>query len=131
MSIFALENLSEIKNGKLSFHKLIIDDECLYDKFCNEIENDKIHLFSLNKIRTYMNLLAESDMQLPATKFNSIKGSGDKVIGYEFKYKVLRVYIIKQTPNVYVVLGGYKNNQKKDIKKFKRITVEFLKSIEK
>jgi hypothetical protein len=121
MHTFALEKLEEVKDGKLIFYKIRIDGVCLYDEFCRELENDKTSTKSMNKIRTYMNILAESDCLLPSTKFNSIKPN-NKVIGYEFKSDTLRVYVIKKKPNVFIVLGGYKKNQKKDIEKFAKIT---------
>lgn len=129
MSIFAIKNVEEVKNGKLSFYKLIIDGNCLYDTFCSEMEKDEVLASSLNKIRAYMNFMAESDCLLPKAKFNSIKNKG-KVIGYEFKDKNLRLYIIKQPPEVYVVLGGYKKTQEKDIKSFSKIREKFLEFIE-
>lgn len=124
MSIFALENLNEVRNGKLSFYKLIANGKCLYDEFCEKIDKEKVNQSSLNRIRTYMNLMAENNCMLPKTKFNSIRHK-NKVIGYEFKDKDLRLYILKKEPGIYVVLGGYKKNQDKDIKKFTSIIDEF------
>ncbi|MDL2255184.1 hypothetical protein LJC38_01185 [Parabacteroides sp. OttesenSCG-928-K15] len=43
------------------------------------------------------------------------------MIGYEFKSGSLRLYVIKEDPNVVIVLGGYKTDQKKDIKRFSQI----------
>ena len=123
MYIFAFEKLDEVKNGKLTFYKILIDGVCLYDKFCEEVDNDKVLSKSMNKIRTYMNLLAETDCLLPSAKFNSIKLK-HKVIGYEFKSDAIRVYVVKKNFDIIVVLGGYKKNQEKDIKKFVKITNE-------
>lgn len=120
MPTFTLEKLDEVKDGKLKFNKLFIDGECLYDKFCNDIRKNKTEERVLNKIHTLMNILAESNLQLPSTKFNSIR-ENNKVIGYEFKANDLRVYVIKKDPNVIVVLGGHKNKQEKDISIFSKI----------
>ena len=124
MLTFATEILDEVKEGRLTFYKLIIDGRCLYDEFCDEVEDNVQSKKHLNVIRTYMNLLAQSDCLLPKAKFNSIKKGGD-IIGYEFKKDSLRVYVIKETPDVYVVLGGYKNTQKKDIERFAKIEKAF------
>lgn len=123
MSIFALKEVEEVLNGKISFYKLVMDEICLYDEFCEEIENNKVNLSSLNKIRTYMNLMAKDNSRLPVNKFNSIK-KDNKVVGYEFKDNLLRVYIFKKDPNIFIIMGGYKKNQKKDISKFLRIIKE-------
>ena len=121
MYTFAFEKLNEVKDGKLTFYKIAIDGVCLYDNFCKEVDKDKILSKSMNKIRTYMNLLAEKDCLLPSAKFNSIKPK-NKVIGYEFKSDIIRIYVVKKNSNVIVILGGYKKNQKKDIEKFVKIT---------
>lgn len=117
MSIFALGKVDEVKDRKIAFYKLIVNGKCLYTEFCAKIEKGKINLSSLNKIRALMNIMSESNLSLPDNKFNSIVDKG-KVVGYEFKDKLLRLYVIKKNPHVYVVLGGYKNDQKKDIKRF-------------
>ena len=128
MPIFAAEILDEVKEGKLTFYKLTVDGVSLYDKFCRSIESNAQLVKSLNTIRAYMNFLAENDAQLPKAKFNSIK-SKQNVVGYEFKKDSLRIYVIKQKPNVYVVLGGYKSTQKKDIEKFIKIGKEYIQAI--
>lgn len=128
MSTFALREVDEVRNGKLSFYKLVMDDVCLYDDFCKEIEKNTMNLKSLNSIRAYMNFMAENNSKLPATKFNSIL-ENNKVIGYKFKKDSLRVYVLKKDPNIYIILGGYKKNQKEDIKKFIRIKKEYEKYI--
>ena len=123
MYTFAFEKLDEVKNGKLIFYKILIDEVCLYDMFCKEVDGNKVLSKSMNKIRTYMNLLAEKDCLLPSAKFNSIKLK-NKVIGYEFKSDIIRIYVIKKGFSVIVVLGGYKKNQEKDIEKFVKIINE-------
>ena len=123
MFTFAFEKLAEVQNGKLTFYKIHVDGVCLYDKFCKEVDKDKLLSKSMNKIRTYMNLLAEKDCLLPATKFNSIKLK-HKVIGYEFKSDIIRIYVIKKNSDLIVILGGYKKHQEKDIEKFVKIITE-------
>ena len=55
---------------------------------------------------------------LPNTKFRQIKGI-DRTDVFEFKKNTVRVYVVKQTPNVYLVMGGYKGTQDKDIERLK------------
>ena len=38
MIIFAQEKIDEVKEGKLVFYKLRVDGICLYDEFCEKME---------------------------------------------------------------------------------------------
>lgn len=51
-------------------------------------------------------------IRLPRTKFNHIDDNHRSDI-FEFKKDRLRVYVIKQKPNVFIVIGGFKGNQKR------------------
>ena len=124
MITFAKKNLDVVRNGKLIFYKLLRNNVDLYQDFCEDICKDAILSKELNIIHTYMNLLADSNLQLPTAKFNSIK-HGKNVVGHEFKSKHLRVYVIKEDPNVYVILGGMKTTQKSDVSKFKKFIKEY------
>lgn len=126
MSNFAIELVKQVRvDGKITFYKLLEDDVCLFDEFCEEVEQNDKEKMLLEYIFAYMDYVAQNDDMLPSTKLNSIKEKG-KVIGYEFKKKELRVYFIKKKPNAYIVLGGYKSNQDKDVVKFSKISKEFL-----
>ena len=43
----------------------------------------------------------------------------------EFKKENIRVYVIKQEPNLYIIFAGYKNNQDLDIKNINTLTKGF------
>lgn len=124
MCIFAAEDIKEISaNGKVHFYKLVKNGTCMFDDFCASIQENSQEQKNILTIFTYMDYIAINDGILPATKLNSIK-KGNKVVGYEFKHKDMRVYFIKAYPNAYIVLGGYKKQQKKDIAKFQAIVDE-------
>lgn len=115
MSIFAVRIFEGVKpGGKLSFYKLEKDGICQIDEFYEEVHKDKTHDREMKRILAMMNYLSETDKNLPKERFRPIK-EGGRTVGYEFKYGALRVYCVKKNPNVVVILGGYKNNQKKDI----------------
>lgn len=40
---------------------------------------------------------------------------------YEFKKNDIRVYVILERPDVFVILGAYKSNQDLDIKKIDKL----------
>jgi hypothetical protein len=66
---------------------------------------------------------------LPKTRFRDITLSKKEMIKeYEFKSRNLRVYAIKSPGGKIILLGGYKSNQKKDIKKFRNIKAEYIKN---
>jgi Helix-turn-helix. len=54
MLTFATEILDEVKESRLTFYKLIIDGRCLYDEFCDEVENN---VQSKNKIMKHQELI--------------------------------------------------------------------------
>lgn len=130
MSIFAVEKLEAVReNGKIRFFKLFKDGRCMFDDFHNEISSNDRNRKDMLNILSVMDYMAETNIILPKTKFNSIK-QGNTVIGYEFKKNDLRVYCVKPETNVVVVFGGYKKNQKEDIKKLQRLTEELGEDLE-
>ena len=130
MNIFAVEKLEAVRDtGKVLFFKLVIDGKCWFDDFYEQQLKDIKHASELKSILTLMDYMAETNCMLPKEKFNSIKQGGN-VIGYEFKKNELRVYCIKPFSNVVVVFGGYKKNQKHDIKKLQVIVEEIKDKIE-
>ncbi|MGD2034172.1 MAG: hypothetical protein PVF73_03890 [Bacteroidales bacterium] len=124
MPKFALERIDCIE-GKQVFEKLLIDDQCQFDEFEKEIsKNDKLYS-ELGKIYSYMEFVANGE-SLPATKFKDITPKKKKIKEYEFKSKNLRVYAIKKEKGKIIILGGFKNRQKRDIRKFRSIKQRYI-----
>lgn len=117
-SLYSYEPLEGVDNSTCRFVKLKKGDKCQYDEFERSItqSSDKE---SLEAIYALMNRY-DPRKPLPPKKFRHIKGGGPKDI-YEFKNDNIRVYVRVIFPELVVVLGGYKNNQKKDIAKVKNI----------
>lgn len=125
MAKFELVPLSEIK-GKIAFFKLQIDSICQFDAFCREIEADG----NLKKqLRTgFARMEQVANMQrLPLEKFRDITPSKELVREFEIKTPDLRFYLIKYRGHV-IVIGGKKNSQKEDIRKFRLIKKRYLES---
>ncbi len=118
MCIFAKQKLTEVKSKSLSFYELYIDDECQFEDFCKEVAKDKPRQKTLYSIFSLMECF--SCQLLPKKKFRQIKGVGRDDI-FEFKKNDIRVYVLMQKPNICVVLGGYKDDQKKDLANIKRL----------
>ncbi len=126
MKAFTLKKIDSIE-GKQDIYKLEIDNNCQFDEFEKEIINRGQYDNELGSIYSLMEDVANNKL-LPKTRFRDITLSKkDKTKEYEFKTRNLRVFAIKSPGGQIIILGGYKNNQKKDIKKFRYIKAEYLK----
>ncbi len=127
MSKFALKTLEEI-HGKQNFEKLVVNDKCLFEEFEQEIQKSGRYSNELAMLFSYMEFIANGKT-LPYTKFKDITPKKEQEKEYEFKTKHLRVYAIKKKNGKIIIMGGYKNSQKKDISKFRSIKEEYIKSL--
>lgn len=123
MSNFSKEILEEVNNAHgFVFYKLLINNVCLFDSFVAKLKSLQREKKSLNSIFAYMDMF--SRQQLPKSKFRAIKNSKRKDV-FEFKKDNIRVYIILQENDVYVVAGGFKHNQDKDVKRIIKLVQGF------
>lgn len=122
MTEYETEIWDVINNPNYTFYKLHVNGKCSFDEFYNEIVNNVANKKSMIAIIAYMDML--SAQLLPRTIYNHIKDN-DRHDLYEFKKNNLRVYVIDQRPDIYVVMGGYKKNQKNDIANFKNKVKDF------
>lgn len=121
---FATQPLDLVNNTSCRFLKLLINGKCFFDDFLAEVEKNAIDKKSLAALINLMDEYSPTQM-LPSAKFRQIKGVERQDV-FEFKKKNLRVYVVMKQPNVYVVLGGYKKGQEKDLKKLKRYIKGFM-----
>ena len=128
MSEYKTEPYEDVDNPQYTFHKLYIDGVCHFDEFLTTIEKNAADKKLFNYIIQYMDGITDQN-RYPATKFNHIEDDNRSDI-FEFKKDRLRVYVIKQKPNFFIVLGGYKGKQKKDIKVLKSLIKDFPKEYE-
>lgn len=63
-------------------------------------------------------------LPLPESKHRIIKDAEQRDI-WEFKKNNIRVYVVKTMKEVYIVMGGYKADQKRDIERVKRRVQQF------
>jgi hypothetical protein len=126
MPKFALKKMETIV-GKQQFFELLIDNVSQYEQFEAEIRDNPQYLSEMKTILAYMNLVAELRLRLPKNKFRDITPSKDKVKEYEFKSDHLRVYAfhLEMTGKI-VAYWGYKNNQSKDMRRFRSIKKSFI-----
>ena len=128
MSDYSTLPYNDVQNPQYRFYKLYIDGVCQFDKFLNEIERNSNDKKLFNYIIRYMDAITDS-VRLPYTKFRHIEDN-DRSDIFEFKKDSLRVYVIRQKPNFFIVIGGYKGNQKKDLKNLKSRVKDFPKEYE-
>ena len=124
MSKFALRNIEAVA-GNQTFEKLLVDGVAPFDTFENELEDKDRR--SLEKIYFYMNEVS-NNRTLADTKFKDVTPHKEKVKEYEFKDGDLRVYGIKKFGGKIIILGGYKNQQKKDYRTFRSLKEQYLNS---
>ncbi len=112
-----------VENEEYAFYKLVIDGKCQFEEFSEEVEKNKQDKKSLNSIISLMVSFSRGIM-LPRAKFNHIKLPNINNV-FEFKKDKLRVYVLKETDDMLIILGGYKAEQKKDIAKLQTIVKDY------
>lgn len=112
-----------VDNKTYKFYELYINGKSLFRKFLNGIKTGSRDEKTFKGIISLMEFFSPSIM-LPKTKFRQIKGTGRKDL-FEFKKDDLRIYVVKKSPSIFIVLGGYKVNQDTDINKLKTTLKEF------
>ncbi|MBW8051196.1 MAG: hypothetical protein FVQ77_12815 [Cytophagales bacterium] len=127
MSNFTLIEIEGVE-GKQKFYKLKKDGICEFDFFCEEIKEKKRYYAELLTIFDKIDYVANLG-RLPKTKFRPITPKKETVKEYEFKTKHLRVYTIhEEKTGKIIICGGFKKDQKKDIKHFRSIKKQYLES---
>ena len=124
MTEYRTEIFDLVNNPDCTFYKLYVDGKCAFDDFLEEVMRNVADCKSMKAIIAYMDSI--NARLLPATIYNYIQ-SGERNDLHEFKKRNLRVYVIDQKPNIYIVMSGYKDNQKKDIKNLVAKTKDFPK----
>lgn len=107
------------ENGYI-FYKVYINGKCQLDKFEADIRKDNNMDSELKVIYSLMTLYQDYP-KLPIKKFRHLTlGKGQRNDVYEFKSKHLRIYAIKQNNIFYVIRGGLKKDQEKDLEYIKK-----------
>lgn len=112
-----------VNNPNCNFYNLWVDGKCLFNEFYNEVSKNSSDFRHMTRIVAMMDSFSEH-IKLPAKKFRQVKGAGRQDL-FEFKYQDIRVYILLCMPDIYLILGGYKHNQKADINRLKRQLKDF------
>jgi len=121
MRKYAVKINKSIRGDKV-FYDLLINEQNLFQEFCNEIQsrNQKKLNSEVVRIISRFNLFANNRRfdKTQIKRLCKIK----KYTLWEIKTKNLRVYFIHHAEQNYIIFfGGTKKSQKKDIPKFKKM----------
>ncbi|MFC2104472.1 hypothetical protein ACFLS4_03865 [Bacteroidota bacterium] len=127
MSKFVLKKIDTIK-GKLTIYKLIINGECEYDDFFESLESGNDNK-TIGSLTATLNSVSNLNY-MPFTRYRELKGrtKNDKIKDYEAKSGGHRLYLFKHESGKIVAFGGIKADQENDIKRLRRLKLEFHKS---
>lgn len=103
--------------GGFVFYKLHQGKSCQFDEFVAEVNRNPQQRKELAKLIRWMDAYGTT-AGFPPKYYNHIKGVGMDDV-YEYKDKQLRIYVKVVSPDVIIILGGYKKNQKLDIENIK------------
>lgn len=116
---YQVRKFEPVKNSSYQFFEVSVNGKFQFQEFVNNLKDEQRDLKKLNAIYGYMDSLSSSNF-LPKTKFRYIECKKCKNV-YEFKKNDIRVYVIFEKPNVFVVLGAYKSTQKQDTKNIDKL----------
>lgn len=110
---------------KITVCELCENGESMFQKFIDEVNFSGSYSNELAGAIKCLEHAADL-IRLPKNKFRQIEGVSVKCKVYEAKYGSIRIYHFeeKYTGRI-IVIGGYKVNQNKDIKKVERIIKEY------
>ncbi len=128
MSKFVLKKINSIVGQQL-IEKLVVDDQCQYDNFIAELKGTRKGASKIASLYAIIKDFADCK-SLPKQKFRILATSVDEhVKEIEFKKDDIRIYGIKKANGAILILGGYKNRQKKDLRKFRSLKETYLASL--
>jgi hypothetical protein len=140
MAKFGLKRITCVK-GRQKFYQLTINGFSDYQVPISKDQGDErqsgmLDLFEssletryrkdLVKIYAYMNMVAYNEA-VPGTKYHELKREKkDLFPDFEFKSGDLRIYGAKLPGSKVIMLAGFKNRQKADIRKFRSLKTKFF-----
>ena len=125
MNTYEKELFELVNNPEYTFYKLKVNGTFGIDDFIETLDGIVKDEKSFAGIIRLMDMFSPRIM-LPKEKFRKIESS-DRIDLREFKKNDIRVYVIMQGKTFYVVTGGHKQDQKKDIANFKQDVKDFPK----
>ena len=112
-----------------SIYYLLINGKNLYEEFHIKNSSKKEYKNQFGRIQNILMTIGKNEIEkLPKTKFKQLKrNKGDSKIDYEIRTSDFRVYLFKDDDiGKIIVLGGFKKNQTKDLKKLRSLKTEYF-----
>ena len=106
---YQVRKFEPVNNSSYQFFEVAVNGKFQFQEFVDNLKDEQRDLKKLNAIYGYMDSLS------PSIKCKKCKNV------YEFKKNDIRVYVILERPDVFVILGAYKSNQDLDIKKIDKL----------
>ena len=117
----------EVIEGRQTFEKMILDGRDLLEEFERSLEER--YRSEMRTIYAWMQMVADL-RPVPGTRYHAISDGNDGFREYEFKSKHLRIYAFTKLDGKIVVMGGKKNRQRRDIKRFKELKRLYIKYLQ-
>ena len=117
----------EVIEGRQTFEKMILDGRDLLEEFERSLEER--YRSEMRTIYAWMQMVADL-RPVPGTRYHAISDGNDGFREYEFKSKHLRIYAFAKLDGKIVVMGGKKNRQRRDIKRFKELKRLYIKYLQ-
>lgn len=118
---YEIRKFEPVNNKEYDFYEVAVNGKYHCQNFIDGL-NQTQDVKKLHNIYAYMDSFSSS--LLPSSKFRAIKGLKRNDV-FEFKKNDIRIYVIKKKPNVFVILGGFKGNQDKDINRIDKLFNDF------
>jgi hypothetical protein len=143
MPTFDLKKITLI-DGKQTFYQLTIDDIPNFEGATTEEEKNErktgvldlyeqeleaMYMKDIEMIYAYMNMVA-NNAQIPGKKYHDLdRDKNDPHPDFEFKHGDLRLYGVKIPGGKIIFLGGYKNNEEKNIRRLRSLKKQYFVSL--
>lgn len=106
------------------YYKLVIDGRSHFDEFVDELKKLPNETRSLKKVLALMERYSPN-IKLPKERFRQIEGIKRNDV-FEFKdVPCVRIYVVLDAPNIYIVDGSIKKNQDKTISRVGKLLKGF------
>ena len=125
MNSFDVKEIKEV-SGINKIYKLLINGECEFDTFIEQIKNEGTYTNELLQIQAHLEDLGNNKL-IPHNKFKELHtDKKDNIKDFELRTNHLRVYLIKEKQrDKLIILAGKKTTQKSDIKRMRKIKKDY------
>lgn len=124
MANFALREITTICGVYYKTYQLVVNGVGAYDEFLKEFNNPQYE----SEIFRFIRLLesCNNGQRTPPSFYKDVTPKGERTKEYEYRTKNLRIYAIQGDDGRIIIIGGQKNNQEKDFRRFRSLKQQYL-----